>query len=82
MADPVDKHGYPSEIFFWEALGYNYKEVRAGRVTFFITEMAPGTYMARTTHRGTFVSMPAEAYAMYDLETWGRSAGTAIVIGE
>ncbi len=30
--------------------------------------------MARATHQGEFVAMPAEVYAMYDLTTWGRSA--------
>ncbi len=66
------------ENFYWRGLGYNHKEIRDGRVSFFVTELAPGqrvlTYKARATHVGEFVAMPAEAYAMYDEATWGRSA--------
>jgi alpha-2-macroglobulin len=70
----------------WQSLGYNYKEVRGDRVTFFITEMGNGrhtfTYMARATHSGQFVALPAEAYAMYDLATWGRSASSELLVIE
>ena len=68
----------------WSQLGCNYKEVRADRVSFFITEMATGrhtlTYMARATHAGTFTALPAEAWAMYDLAVWGRSASAALSV--
>jgi alpha-2-macroglobulin len=68
----------------WRQLGYNYKEVRADRVSFFITEMAAGrhtlTYMARATHAGTFSALPAEAWAMYDLAVWGRSASAVLSV--
>jgi alpha-2-macroglobulin len=71
---------------YWRQLGYNYKEVRGGRVSFFITEMGSGrhtfTYLARATHSGAFVAMPAEAYAMYDLTTWGRSGSGLLWIKE
>lgn len=40
------------------------------------------TYFARAAHSGQFVALPAEVYAMYDLTTWGRSAGSALVVGE
>ncbi|MCP4425761.1 MAG: hypothetical protein GY803_14800, partial [Chloroflexi bacterium] len=73
------------ETFFWQEYGYNYKEVRANRVTFFITEMDKGshtfTYLARATYSGSFAAMPAEAYAMYDLDTWGRSASSVLSVG-
>ena len=71
---------------FWQTLGYNHKEVRSDRVTFFITEMSSGrhtfTYMARATHTGQFVALPAEAYPMYDLTTWGRSASSGLTVVE
>jgi hypothetical protein len=74
--------------YYWEDYGYNHKEVYGDRVTFFITELAQGaltyTYVARATHAGEFVALPAEVSAMYDLTTWGRSAsaGLAIVVPE
>jgi uncharacterized protein YfaS (alpha-2-macroglobulin family) len=65
---------------------YTYKETRGDRVSFFITDMAAGwhtfEYYVRATHEGRFVAMPTEAYAMYDLATWGRSGSVAVVIGE
>ncbi len=71
---------------FWQSLGYNHKEVRSDRVTFFITEMSSGrhtlSYMARATYTGQFVALPAEAYPMYDLTTWGRSASSALTVVE
>jgi alpha-2-macroglobulin len=70
----------------WQALGYNYKEVRSDRVTFFITEIGNGrhtfSYMARATHAGHFVALPAEAYPMYDLAIWGRSASSVLLVVE
>ena len=51
VADAVNEYGESYEVFFWQELGYNYKEIRADRVTFFITEMGAGThtftYLAR-----------------------------------
>ncbi|MGD8604776.1 MAG: alpha-2-macroglobulin family protein, partial [Anaerolineales bacterium] len=75
--------GY-SPFFFWMDFGYNYKEIRADRVSFFVSELEPGeytyTYMVRVTHSGTFSAPPAEVYAMYNLDQWGRSASTIVEI--
>jgi hypothetical protein len=68
----------------WRDLGYNYKEVRADRVSFFVTEMDAGqrtfTFLARAARSGQFVALPAEAYAMYEPALWGRSASSAMEI--
>jgi uncharacterized protein YfaS (alpha-2-macroglobulin family) len=73
-------------VYYWQELGYNHKEVRGDRVSFFITEMESGrrtiAYLARVTHSGTFTAMPAEAHAMYDLATWGRSSSAVLVVAE
>jgi uncharacterized protein YfaS (alpha-2-macroglobulin family) len=69
---------------YWVRRGYNYKETRGNRVSFFITELDSGShkyvYYARATHEGDFVAMPAEVYAMYDVSVWGRSASEPFVI--
>lgn len=66
--------------------GYNYKEVRRDRVSFFVTEMPPGSwrvsYLARAVTTGAFVALPTEAYAMYDERIWGRSASSPFVVAE
>jgi len=53
-------------------------------VSFFITQLSAGrhtfTYYARATRAGTFVAMPVEVSAMYDLSVWGRSSSSALVI--
>ncbi|MEZ4590783.1 MAG: Ig-like domain-containing protein [Chloroflexota bacterium] len=75
---------YSSPRFYWRELGYNYKEIRGDRVSFFVTEMNGSvhtyTYFARATQEGSFTAMPAEVYAMYDTAVWGRSASNQIVI--
>jgi uncharacterized protein YfaS (alpha-2-macroglobulin family) len=62
----------------WAKLGYNYKEIRDGRVTFFVSHLDGGDvsfdYLARVTHSGAFTALPVEAWAMYEPEMWGRSA--------
>ncbi len=72
--------------YYWQEYGYNYKEVHGDRVSFFITDFDRGTrtftYMARVTHAGAFVALPAEVYAMYDLAVWGRSASSEFVVEE
>ncbi|MCK5646766.1 MAG: DNRLRE domain-containing protein, partial [Anaerolineales bacterium] len=68
----------------WESLGYNNKEVYGNRVSFFVTEMSKGrhkfTYFARAVNSGTFVALPTQAWGMYDLAFWGRSASNSIEI--
>ena len=75
---------YYEERFFWQDYGYNYKEIRGDRVSFFITEMGKGIkvfkYYARATMSGDFTALPAEAYAMYDEAVWGRSASNRMTI--
>lgn len=77
---------YEYEIFFWQDYGYNYKEIRGDRVVFFFTSLTKGkhtyTYMARAITPGQFTILPAQAYAMYDLNTWGRSERGEIFIGK
>jgi uncharacterized protein YfaS (alpha-2-macroglobulin family) len=71
---------YQEPIYYWSDLGYNYKEIHADRVSFFITEFTDRrhtfTYLARATQDGEFTALPTEAYAMYDLTNWGRSASS------
>ncbi len=38
------------------------------------------TYKARATHPSEFVALPAEAYAMHDETTWGRSESGTLVV--
>ena len=63
---------------------YDYLEMRDSRVSFFITDLGPGThtfvYFARVVQSGMFSALPAEMYAMYDLTVWGRSAGDIVEI--
>lgn len=68
---------------YWREYGYNYKEIRGEKISFFITEAAAGahtiTYLARVVQEGSFVAMPTELSAMYDSTIWGRSASTALL---
>jgi alpha-2-macroglobulin len=81
-AAPLTDGGQP--IYYWQNLGYNNKEIRSDRVTFFITEMGAGeaafTYFARATHTGQFAAMPVEVSAMYNARLWGRSASDVFSI--
>ena len=80
-----NQYGYES-MGGWTELGYNYKEIRDGRVTFFVTTLPSGNvtydYVARVTHSGAFAALPAEAWAMYEPEMWGRSASGALRVTE
>ena len=71
--------------YFWQEYGYNQKEVYGDRVSFFVSELEAGRhsyeYVARATHSGHFVALPAEVSAMYDLSTWGRSGSDTLLIG-
>ncbi len=81
-----DAGSFGIDAYSWHDLGYNYKEIRDGRVTFFVTSQEGFTtsyeYLARATHSGAFTALPAEAWAMYEPEVWGRSASDAIEIGD
>jgi hypothetical protein len=54
-------------------------------VTFFITKQTKKvfsiSYLARATITGSFIALPAEVYAMYKPEIWGRTASQILVIG-
>jgi uncharacterized protein YfaS (alpha-2-macroglobulin family) len=75
---------YDEPRYYWQEYGYNYKEVRGERVSFFVTEMGTGrrtfTYAARATRAGAFTALPTEVYEMYDLTTWGRSASSRFTV--
>lgn len=78
---------YETESSFrWQNYGYNYKEIHPDRVSFFITYLRAGThkytYLARVVTPGEYHAMPTEFYAMYDLEYWGRSASSKIVVAK
>lgn len=81
-----DPYNYDLRYHTWGTLGYNYKEIRDDRVSFFITSFGNRTriieYTVRATHDGTFTALPAEAWAMYEPETWGRSSSDEIRIGD
>ncbi len=68
----------------WRWWGYERKEVHDERVTFFDTYLYPGKhtfeYAARAVTPGVFSARPAEAYAMYRPEVWGRSASDQVTI--
>jgi alpha-2-macroglobulin len=70
--------------WYWEDLGYNYKDVHDDQVDFFVTHLKSGktvfTYLARATFSGEFTALPVEVYAMYDPTSWGHSASSTIVI--
>lgn len=83
----MDSWGYEGYLpFYWEEYGYNYKEIRGDRVVFFITTLDKGTrtftYYARVTTPGQFIALPAQAYAMYDLNLWGRSDDATIHVNK
>jgi uncharacterized protein YfaS (alpha-2-macroglobulin family) len=79
-----DYEGRYIDEFSWESLGYNQKEIHSDRVTFFVTGLKRGfksfTYFARAIVAGSFTALPAEAYAMYEPATWGRSASDQVEI--
>jgi len=69
---------------FWRWWGYERKEVRDDRVSFFATWLPAGThtfeYAARAVTPGEFSARPATAYAMYRPEVWGRSASDQVLV--
>jgi uncharacterized protein YfaS (alpha-2-macroglobulin family) len=84
LNERLDTTGHVTDSL--ETWGYTYKEIRDGRVTFFVNELTSGRatydYLARVTHSGAFVALPAEAWAMYEPEVWGRSASDEFRVTE
>jgi uncharacterized protein YfaS (alpha-2-macroglobulin family) len=79
--------GYENYIqYYWQDYGYNYKEIRGDRVVFFITSFEKGShtfsFYARATTPGQFLALPAQVYAMYDTDLWGRSQSASIEINK
>ncbi len=76
--------GVPGRMPPWRWWGYERKEVHDDHVTFFASYLPAGThvfeYAARAITPGTFAARPAEAYAMYRPEVWGRSASDQVAI--
>jgi hypothetical protein len=68
----------------WYWWGYERKEVRDQKVSFFATYLPRGEhvfdYAVRVVTPGVFSARPAEAYAMYRPEVWGRSASERVSI--
>ena len=62
---------------YWEQYGYNRKDVRDERVSFFVRYLAPGehtlTYLVRATTGGIFTALPTQVYPMYEPDVWSRS---------
>ena len=71
-------------FYRWEEYGYNQKEIRSDRVSFFVTTLTAGrhifTYLARAVRTGRFTALPATASAMYDETLWGRSKTATVFI--
>ncbi|MGD2040226.1 MAG: hypothetical protein PVH11_05330 [Anaerolineae bacterium] len=71
---------YGAPDTYWEQYGYNRKEVRDERVSFFVRYLAPGehtlTYLVRATAEGTFTALPAQVYPMYEPAVWSRSSSS------
>lgn len=71
-------------IFHWEEYGYNQKEIRSDRVSFFVSAMKAGshtiTYLARALRTGRFTALPATVSAMYDDTLWGRSDSVGLYV--
>jgi hypothetical protein len=80
----IGEANYVETDYRWRSLGYNNKEVYGDRVSFFITDLSKGrhkfTYFARATSAGNFVALPTQAWGMYDLALWGRSASDQFTV--
>ncbi|HEY5949313.1 MAG TPA: alpha-2-macroglobulin family protein [Kofleriaceae bacterium] len=63
---------------------WQHTEMRDNRSEAFTMQLREGThrfsYTARATTPGTFIAAPAKAEEMYSPETFGRSAGTTVVV--
>ncbi len=77
---------YEEPVYYWQEYGYNRKEVRDERVTFFITHLEAGrrtlTYLLRATAAGEFTALPTQVYPMYNPEVWSRSDSAHIQVKE
>jgi alpha-2-macroglobulin len=66
----------------WKWWGYERKEIRDEKVTFFDGDVPLGRqvfeYAARAVTPGVFAARPAVAYAMYRPDVWGRSASDEV----
>jgi len=69
---------------WWRWWGYERHEIRDDRVTFFASWLRAGShtfeYAARAVTPGVFGARPAEAYAMYRPDVWGRSASEELQV--
>ncbi len=76
---------YEEPVYYWQRYGYNRKEVRDERVTFFITHLGSGrqtyTYLMRATTAGAFTALPTQVYPMYEPEVWSRSDSAHCQVG-
>jgi uncharacterized protein YfaS (alpha-2-macroglobulin family) len=85
-AEQANTGYYDWDPFRYDDYGYNNKEIRAGRVSFFITELSKGRhtfeYYARATVPGDFTALPTEIAGMYDTTVWGRSASSQFAVNE
>jgi uncharacterized protein YfaS (alpha-2-macroglobulin family) len=67
--------------YFW-----SYPDLRDEKAVFFSTFLWKGTntytYLIQALTSGSFRAMPAEAYAMYEPDLWGRSASAAFKIAQ
>ncbi len=72
------------DVYHWERYGYNQKEIRSDRVSFFITTLSAGrhtfSYLARAVRSGRFTALPAIATAMYDEAMWGRGDSVGVYV--
>jgi hypothetical protein len=72
----------PRDQSRWYWWGYERKELRDEKVTFFDSYLRAGThvfdYAARVVTPGVFAARPAEAYTMYRPEVWGRSSSAQV----
>jgi uncharacterized protein YfaS (alpha-2-macroglobulin family) len=75
---------YQEPVYYWQQYGYNRKDVRDDRVSFFITRLAPGqrtfTYLMRATTAGDFAVLPTQVYPMYEPDVWSRSESTEVKV--
>lgn len=80
----VATHAFDPNRRWYQEYGYNYKEVRSDRVSFFITDLPEGrttiTYLMRAIRPGAFIALPATVSAMYDVTQWGHSASATLTV--